>query len=204
MPADGGAKPDALMQLPGDQYDATWTRDGKSLVYGFDDPVSSQPRIGVHTLGGTSGPWPAPTAGEWGARLAPSGQLMAYVSDESGRSEIYVRPFLGPGGGTLVSTNGGAEPVWSRDGRQLFYREGNKLFAATLSATGAPSVETRRLVFDQAYVQDPTHVMYDVAPDGKSFLMLRPTDDSSSEIVVVLHWDEVLRHGPRAGTVTKP
>ena len=70
---------------------------------------------------------------EWSARLSPDGRWLAYVSDVSGRNEIYVRPYPTPGGQFPISTDGGSEPIWSRDGRELFYRNGNKMMAVAVA-----------------------------------------------------------------------
>ena len=70
---------------------------------------------------------------ECGPQFSPDGHWLAYVSDESGRSETYVQPYPGRGGQRLISTDGGTEPVWNRNGRELFYRSGNKMMAVDIT-----------------------------------------------------------------------
>ena len=81
-------------------------------------------------------------------RFSPSGRWLAYVSDESGRPEIYVQPYPGPGGKWQISTEGGTEPVWNPNGRELFYRSGDKMMAVDIAtqpsfAAGKPRVLLR-------------------------------------------------------------
>jgi len=69
--------------------------------------------------------------GKW--RFSPDGKCMAYISDESGRFEVYVQPYPGPGGKWQISTEGGVEPVWARNGRELFYRNGDQMMAVEIT-----------------------------------------------------------------------
>ena len=129
------------------------------------------------------------------AALSPDGRWFAHTSNESGESEIYVRALSAEGPRWLISTNGGREPVWSADGKELFYLERQKMMAVTLSATtagldpGRPSE-----LFELRYSADAPS--YDVAPDGERFIMIRPTEDSGittpPEMRVVLNWFEEL------------
>jgi Tol biopolymer transport system component len=133
-------------------------------------------------------------------RVSPDGRWLAYISNESGRYEVYVRPFPGPGGRVQVSDGGGTEPVWAPDGRRLFYRTGDRFVAATLTsapaagapAAGAPSltVAGRRALFEgryQSVVSVVAAPSYDVSPDGTRFAVLRPATENR-EVVVVLDW----------------
>jgi serine/threonine-protein kinase len=125
--------------------------------------------------------------------LSPDDRWLAYVSNESGREEIYVRPFPGPGGRVQISTEGGIQPMWSKDGRELFYQNGNKMMAVAISmepelAPGKPEV-----LFEGAYqMGNRLSSNYDVTPDGR-FVMIR-TDESSApaQINVVLNWHQEL------------
>ena len=129
------------------------------------------------------------------AAVSPDGRWLAYTSDESGQFEVYVRPFMAEGPRWLISTNGGREPVWSPDGAELFYLESQSMMAVTLSSTearldpGRPSE-----LFEWRYAADAPS--YDVAPDGESFIMIRPTEDTGitapTEIRVVVNWLEEL------------
>jgi serine/threonine-protein kinase len=112
------------------------------------------------------------------------------VSDASGRHEVYVDSFPGPGARFEISTGGGSEPVWSPDGRELFYRDGDRLMAVTVGGGPVLAPATPRLLFDGPYVRSlGPYPNYDVAPDGRRFLMIKPAAPvAPRQIEVVLHW----------------
>jgi serine/threonine-protein kinase len=122
-------------------------------------------------------------------RFSPDGRWLAYVSNESGRNEVYVQPFPGPGRKWLVSTDGGSDPVWSRDGRELFYRLGDQLMAVSVTPSGDFGADRPRRLFETRFDPGVNGPNYDVSPDGKWFLMPRseqgPTRD---ELHLVLNW----------------
>ena len=134
------------------------------------------------------------------AAVSPDGRWLAYASDETGRREVYVRPFPGDGGRWQISTEGGESPTWSRDTPELFYRVRgfpSRMMAVSYEADdagfrpGAPS-----LLFEGLHSFGTTGRNYDVTADGQSFLMVKSTiseDDPPGEIVVVLHFDEELK-----------
>jgi serine/threonine-protein kinase len=101
--------------------------------------------------------------------------------------QVYVRPFPGAGGRTQISVAGGTEPVWSRDGRHIFYRDGRRLMDATVRAGSTIAVLARDTVLEGDYENSVSHPNYDVAPDGARFLMLEPTS-GGRQVVVVHGW----------------
>jgi Tol biopolymer transport system component len=110
--------------------------------------------------------------------VSPDGRWISFVSDQSGREEVYVRDLAGEQDQVLVSLDGGNEPVWSRDGRELFYRETKAgdpyLVAAGISTSPTLAVTSRRRLFPIGdIVGTAPHANYDVSPDGKSFVMVR-------------------------------
>ena len=129
--------------------------------------------------------------------FSPDGRWLAYGSDESGRPEIYVRPFPGPGGKTQISTDGGVQPVWARNGRELFYRNGDSMMASVIEAKPVFSAARPKLLFDGHYEAGtfPFEPNYDVSPDGKRFLMVRGSDQESAAtpMNVLLDWSDELR-----------
>jgi serine/threonine-protein kinase len=130
--------------------------------------------------------------------LSPDGRWLAYVSDESNQPEVYLRPLQGEGGKVRVSQNGGIEPVWSRNGRELFYRSlgprERQLMAAAIEVHPTLRVLSRTPLFDMDEYEPATpHANYDVMPDGRSFLMVRL--GRLSEFVYLQHWTALL---PRA------
>jgi Tol biopolymer transport system component len=122
-------------------------------------------------------------------QFSPDGKWLAYQSSESGRSEIYVVPYPGPGGKSQVSEDGGTQPRWNRNGRELFFRAGARMMAVDVETGAAFRVAAARMLFEKASSD------YDVAPDGKRFLMLKPAPLSaeSTELHVILNWFDDLR-----------
>ena len=181
-----------IIETPG-----SWSADGEWLVYSATDPTTAadvwalpaggdrKPRVIVKTPFSEAFP-----------RLSPDGRWLAYTSDEPGRVEVFVQPFPGPGGRTQISTEGGTEPVWSRDGRELFYVNGDKMMAVEITTTPAFRAGTPRLLFEGRYLFSPNGVAaYDVSADGRRFLRVQPMhpDPPSNQINVVLNWFEELR-----------
>jgi eukaryotic-like serine/threonine-protein kinase len=142
---------------------------------------------------------------EAGAVFSPDGHWLAYTSNESGRFEVYVQPFPGPGGKWQISTAGGDQPVWARNGRELFYREGNKMMAVEVTTRPSFSTGTPTSLFAGQYVHRSSlrPADYDISPDGGRFLMVQasPQGPSANQINVVLNWFEELkaRVGPGPG-----
>jgi serine/threonine protein kinase/Tol biopolymer transport system component len=134
---------------------------------------------------------------EGGARFSPDGRWLAYISDESGRYEVYVQPYPGPGGKWQISTEGGTEPAWNPNGRELFYRSGNKMMAVDIATQPGFAVGKPRMLFEGQYLPTTTTPpYYDVSPDGQRFLMLKPSEQTQAgptQINVVLNWFEELK-----------
>jgi len=129
--------------------------------------------------------------------LSPDGKRLAYVSDESGRREVYVRDFPGPGRRWEISADGGDEPLWAPSGRELFYRNGNQMMVVPLSVEREPG--TPVVLFEGEYERDPYAIdarNYDLSPDGTRFLMIRrevESDRRQQQLNVVLNWFEELK-----------
>jgi serine/threonine-protein kinase len=129
---------------------------------------------------------------EWGPRISPDGRWIAFASDESGSYQVYVTPLPGPGGRYQVSTEGGATPVWSPDGRRLYYSYTGRLEAATLTFAPTFAVTARETLFETVGTVPPTHANYDITRDGKRFVLLKPTG-ADAQLVVVHDWKYELR-----------
>jgi Periplasmic component of the Tol biopolymer transport system len=125
-------------------------------------------------------------------RLSPDGKWLAYQSNESGRFEIYVRPFPGNGARIQVSDNGGTEALWSHSGHELYYRGPvNEVIAVGVTTNPDFSIGARKTVLTGEYLTDTSHPSYDVAPDGR-FLMLQ-RGGAESRTIVVYNWITELR-----------
>ena len=132
---------------------------------------------------------------EGGVELSPDGRWIAYVSNESGRNEVYLQPFPARDRRVPVSSGGGTEPVWSHDSRSLFYRRGNRLLVAAIPATAGAEVGRPVQVLEAAFGTGPSGLAgYDVSPDGQRFVIVRR--DASTAAVegveVIANWFTVL------------
>jgi serine/threonine-protein kinase len=136
-------------------------------------------------------PFVATDADEETPRISPNGKLAAYGSDETGAFEVYLRPLTGGGGRIQVSAGGGSEPVWSRDGRGIYYRTPGRLMFATISTTPELSVVKRDSMFVDPYRREGRAVQYDVFPNG-DLLMLRRDERSQARPTVVTNWTRLL------------
>jgi eukaryotic-like serine/threonine-protein kinase len=129
-------------------------------------------------------------------RVSPDGKLLAYVSDETGRLEVYVRPLPGPGARVQVSTMGGTEPIWAPDSQQLFFRGPRHLVAATLQRGEEIAVVKQNTLFEDRFLRNPPsspHANYDVYPDGKRFVMVERVGERAVQTIAIVNWAESLR-----------
>jgi Tol biopolymer transport system component len=129
------------------------------------------------------------------AVFSPDGRFIAYTSDESGRDEIYVMPYPGPGGKSQVSRDGGTMPRWNSSGRELFFLSAGAMMVAEVTTSPAFSAQSPRALFDLPALTRGG-VPYDVAPDGTRFLVSRVQGGASAETIelrVVVNWFEELR-----------
>ena len=129
------------------------------------------------------------------AAFSRDGNWVAYQSDESGRYEIYVRPYPGPGGRWQVSTHGGTHPLWSPTRDELFYWNDGKMMSARYEATAESFRSSRgEELFAGPYVFDSFNRGFDITPDGERFIMLESAaNQDASKLVLVLNWFEELK-----------
>ncbi|MGD0957207.1 MAG: protein kinase [Candidatus Acidiferrales bacterium] len=186
------------------KFPSSFSPDGQLLAYTEVNPTTGSD-IWVLRLGDRKAqPFLQTAFNESAPRFSPDGRWLAYVSDESGRYEVYVQPYPGPGGKWQISTEGGTEPVWNRNGRELFYRNGNKMMAVDVTAQPSFSAGKPRVLFEGQYsASGPSLPSYDVSADGQRFLMLKPSEQAGAaptQINVVLNWFEELKRRVAAGT----
>ena len=169
----GAGDPRLLAERPGTQFPSDWLRDGSALLVttesGGKHDIIVQPADGSPAF-----PYAATAADEIGARISPDERWVAYTSDESGRSEVYLDTYPHPGRRVMVSSNGGAFPVWRGDGRELYYWTGDKLVAVSVDAARndrTPALGAPTVLFGAPYFAGP-NTMYDVSPDGKRFVIV--------------------------------
>jgi serine/threonine-protein kinase len=192
--ADGSG---GLEHLSNGNFDVpvSWSPDGQLLAF---VTASGTPQIWVLRLSDRKAQafLQAQTLAG-GPQFSPDGRWLAYVSDESGRREVYVQPYPGPGGKWLISNEGGTEPMWNRNGRELFYRSGDKMMAVGITTQPGFAAGKPRQLFEGHYVRSSYSVpTYDVSPDGQRFLMVKPVEQDQgapTQINVVLNWTEELK-----------
>jgi serine/threonine-protein kinase len=154
----------------------------------------------------TTRPLVRTTANEVTPEFSPDGRWLAYVSSESGRHEVYVQPYPGPGERHLISTNGGEQPAWSGNGRELFYVQGGGMnppagmpTLMSVKVTTAPVFRagTPEALFESPDLRTGWGRSYDVAPDGQRFLLTlnkeAPAKPTPTQMILVQHWFEELR-----------
>ena len=201
-PADGSAPPE---QIPGAPLSSPygWTPDGKTLILNLTDPVRKTDILAL-PMEGDRKPRPvlATQFEETRPEFSPDGRWLAYESDESGRLEVYVQPFPGPGGKVQISTDGGQYLHWARNGRELFYLSGTRMMAVEVATSPTFRAGTPKPLFDAPFLRGAggrgagsQGFWFDVAPDGRLFLMAkRPERQASSgELQVVMEWFEELK-----------
>lgn len=195
MPADGVGTEDPLVTGTYDRQACSWSPDGKTLLFVETDP-STNGDIWLFSTEDANAPR-ALLRESWDERQAvfsPDGDWIAYVSDEGGGPDLYVAPYPGPGEIEKISTDGGYQPVWSRDGKELFYRSGNEMMAATIETGPGLSVTGSKVLFEGHYLTG-YHRNYDVSSDGQRFLMIKEAEGqpAATQLAVVLNWFEELK-----------
>jgi eukaryotic-like serine/threonine-protein kinase len=130
---------------------------------------------------------------------SPDGRWLAYTSNQSGRFEVYVHAFPEGGARWQISSDGGTEPVWVRNGRDLFFRNGDKMIAVDVTTDPRFRAGKPRLLFEGRYEAYPLTTNYDVAPDGQRFLMVKTREPAPApaQFNVVLNWFEELKNRVR-------
>jgi len=200
-PADGSRPAESLTEPSGYLIFAnSWAPDGRGLVYLTFNPSTGSD---LWTLSLDDGvrkaiPWLSSNFDERGAEISPDGRFLAYLSDESGQYEVYVQAFPGQGAKWKISTNGGTEVCWARSGRELFYREDDKMMAVRIETRPEFSASKPSVLFTGYRTSNPGFRFYDVFPDGEHFLMVRGEESpSSTELALIQNWSgEVERMAP--------
>jgi hypothetical protein len=206
LPLSGSNAPQRLMEGTPGLVAASWSADGQWLAY--LQTVGSVQQIFVRPVRdsaldpGEPRQFSPSTFDQRDAQLSPDSRWLAYVSNESGANEVYVQPFPGPGEKRRISSNGGSNPAWSRDGRELFYLAATKpgtlsrpMMAVDFSTTGDFKASVPHLLFEGSYPTTGPLRSYDVTPDGQ-FIMSRwrfPPDQPVTTLNVVLGWAEELK-----------
>jgi Tol biopolymer transport system component len=197
-PADGSGPEELLTASKKWIFGTSWSPDGRFLAFSPLDPETGFD-IWILPVGGDRKPYPFVNSPfrEWFGEFSPDGRWIAYDSNESGRSEIYLRPFPGPGGKWQVSTEGGTRPEWSRDGREIFYLENGKMMRVTVDSTKSLTVGRPELLFPCDCFDSGRY--YEVTPDAKHFVLIRNAQPESpvTQVNLVLGWGAELERKMR-------
>ena len=193
QPADGSAAAETLHTAKDVLVPSSWNARTGDLA--FFDHASD---IWILPPGGTARRFLATPSNERSGRFSPDGRWLAYVSNETGSYQVYVVPYPGPGPKVAVSIEGGLEPIWSSDGRELFFRRGGRVLASRMTFTPTLAASQPIELFAGPYTLDLMgHQRWDVAPDGR-FLMVENSDDFRT--VLVQNWSsELQRLAPADG-----
>jgi Tol biopolymer transport system component len=192
-PANGGPA-SKLLARKGAQFPQSEAADGTIM---FSERLQGT-ATDLFTLspGGSVAPFIVSPATKLSGQYSPDGRIVAYISDETGRDEVYLRLVAMPEEAVAVSTEGGGEPKWSPDGKELFYRRGDAFFVVNVNTGGGLSVGDARKLFEMpaAWGRSANRAGYAVSSDGKRFLILRPDPRAiPTQINVVTHWFDELK-----------
>jgi Tol biopolymer transport system component len=192
QPWDGSQPAQTLVAPAGIVEAAVPSPDGRSLILLMfaGNPLSGDLYIAAMDSGARVRPLVVTPESENHPAISPDGRWLAYMSDESGQRFVHVRSMSGASGRTVISSGAANEPRWSRDGRQLFYRSGGRVLAATIDTSSAVRVVRRDTLFADTYAFE-LGTSYDVSPDGVQFLFSKPVE--ATRIVVAFGWLDALR-----------
>jgi Tol biopolymer transport system component len=197
QPADGSSPMERLTQSEYPHYPASWSPNGETLAFVQSQPGSGNDILLLHRRDRKVTSFLNTRFAESYPEFSPDGRWITYVSNESGRAEVYVQPFPGPGGKWPISNEGGTQPLWSRDGRQLFYRKPNQVWVVDVQTGSGFSASKPRLLFEQpGYSGGGPLRTWDISPDGQRFLMVKLEERKSqpvTEMILVQNWFEELK-----------
>ena len=174
-PADGSGQPDSLVVSPGTDFPYSWTGHGDTLIY-LHQSAATRGDILYKTPGAPAQVFAGTPANESHATLSPDGRWLAYCSDESGRREVYLRPFPIGAGRWQVSSGGGVEPRWSRHGHEIMYRSGDLFLAVSVATTPTVAVGRADTLFRGQYTLSAFRTSYDVSADGNELIIVGGID----------------------------
>jgi len=172
---DGSRQDELLVRSSRAQFPTSWAGSGR-IAFSEETEENEQD---IYLLDRASGSRPIPflvtSFNEGFAAISPDGVWIAYVSDESGQTEVYAR--RGSGGDKIqISLAGGTDPVWAKDGREIFFRDGKTLYAVQVSKAAANPFGAPRALFQAAFENGQTSPNYDVSRDGKRFLVVERSE----------------------------
>jgi serine/threonine-protein kinase len=206
QPVDGSSPMERLTQSEYFQWPGSWAPDGETLAFVEEHPETGRDIYLLSVRDRRVTAFLDSRFFEGYPEFSPDGQWIAYVTDESGREEVYVQPFPGPGGKWQISNEGGSWPLWAPNGRQLFYRSaglGSRVLVVDVQTVSGFSASKPRLLFEQpGYVRGTPIRTWDISPDGQRFLMAKLGESKRqpvTEIILVQDWFDELKRLVPAG-----
>ncbi len=190
--ADGSGTPELLLARPSAVQEVAFTPDHRSMVL-VETPLETKGDIWVVPVDSPANARPLLRTpfNEREIALSPNGRWLAYVSDEAGSDDVYVRGLEEGSPRWRVSTSGGTEPRWGAGGRELLYRHADSAYAADVPSGAEFRTRPPRTLFGGRFVSQPMVAMWDVSADGSRFVFVRSTRAGESRAVrLVLHWFE--------------
>jgi Tol biopolymer transport system component len=210
-PVDRSTPPEPVPAEGPSQSADSWSPDGRELLYTVAGPGEPPRIMAVPVKGGSPRPLQASKFAEGSPKFSPDGRWVTYCSAESGKPQVFVDAYPGPGLKIQISSEGGTDPVWKRDGSELYYRNGDSMMAVTVSTVPTFRAGRPQELWEGHYSHGmssscgppgATSSNYDVTADGRRFLMIKDDDQDravSKQIVVVLGWaGEVSRMAAQA------
>jgi len=216
MPADRSGPPELLTAIGSMQSPESWSPDGRALAFTqMDDPESGSD-IYVLPLDGDRKPYALIRTkfSEGAPKFSPDGKWLAYSSNESGRPEVYAMAYPGPGPKIQISTEGGTDPAWRRDGREFYYRNGERMMEVDVASGRTLTASKPKVLWEGRYLAGvgsscgmagPTSANYDVTADGERFLMVEDKSENAEcrLLRVVSRWSRELENGNAAAGLSR-
>jgi serine/threonine-protein kinase len=197
QPEDASSTMERLTTSDYRQDAGSWSPDGTTLAFVEIHPDTKSDILLLDLKSRRIAPFLNSRAEELYPEFSPDGRWMAYGSDESGQWEVYVRPFPGPGGKWLISHEEGIEPLWARNGKQLFYRSEDQVWVVDVRTDGGFSASKPRHLFNVSGMMNGEPIRtWDLSLDGQRFLMVKSEETKPTivtELILVQNWFEELK-----------
>jgi serine/threonine protein kinase/Tol biopolymer transport system component len=195
--ASGAGEDQLLLQSASEKYATSWSRDGQFILF-ENWPLRAKAGIWLLPLTGERQPKPllqTVAFDQTGGQFSPDGRFVAYMSNESGRTEVYVRPFPLSDDKWPISSGGGQRPLWRADGKELFYVTEGRLMSAEIRASGKFESSVPEQLFRTNIKNQGDGLCYAAAADGQRFLVNTFVEgDNPAPMIVVLNWTADLKH----------